>query len=223
MTRSCATCNSRVLLAEPQAYPHIPKEEYPTFEDFDMNRDGLVTFQEWQEYLYQQQLAEKQAAQAGGARGAAPAKQNAAVSPTPTKNPALAFSVLGHGSLASASSSYNRCDRRGIWQPSTPSRKPAHLHFFCDPSRFITCTTRPLARKGSRPSMSSSKHSRGRTQRLSTGTKAPRLASSFWLRPLPSKPTIPSASELRESAKESLLFFGLQTPLICYSAAVFLF
>ena len=30
-----------------KAYPHIPPEEYPTFEDFDMNRDGLVTFQEW--------------------------------------------------------------------------------------------------------------------------------------------------------------------------------
>ena len=39
-----------------------------------MNRDGLVTFQEWQEYLYQQQLAEKQAAQQGQ-RG----KPNAAV------------------------------------------------------------------------------------------------------------------------------------------------
>ena len=35
-----------------KAYPHIPPEEYPTFDDFDMNRDGLVTFQEWQEYLY---------------------------------------------------------------------------------------------------------------------------------------------------------------------------
>ena len=30
-----------------KAYPHIPQEEYPTFDDFDMNRDGLVTFQEW--------------------------------------------------------------------------------------------------------------------------------------------------------------------------------
>ena len=38
-----------------KAYPNIAPEEYPTFEDFDMNRDGLVTFQEWQEYLYQQQ------------------------------------------------------------------------------------------------------------------------------------------------------------------------
>ena len=25
------------------------------FEDFDKNRDGLVTFQEWQQYLYEQQ------------------------------------------------------------------------------------------------------------------------------------------------------------------------
>jgi len=45
-----------------KAYPHIPREEYPTFRDFDTNRDGLVTFQEWQDYLYQQQLAEKQQA-----------------------------------------------------------------------------------------------------------------------------------------------------------------
>lgn len=60
-----------------KAYPHIPKEEYPTFEDFDMNRDGLVTFQEWQEYLYQQQLAEKQAAKGGGV--GAKAHQNVAV------------------------------------------------------------------------------------------------------------------------------------------------
>jgi hypothetical protein len=46
-----------------KAYPNIAPEEYPTFEDFDMNRDGLVTFQEWQEYLYQQQIAEQQASQ----------------------------------------------------------------------------------------------------------------------------------------------------------------
>lgn len=58
-----------------KAYPHIPPEEYPTFEDFDINRDGLVTFQEWQEYLYQQQLAEQQASQHGNKQPA----NNAAV------------------------------------------------------------------------------------------------------------------------------------------------
>lgn len=58
-----------------KAYPHIPVEEYPTFEDFDMNRDGLVTFQEWQEYLYQQQLAEQKTAQYGSSKQ----QQNAAV------------------------------------------------------------------------------------------------------------------------------------------------
>lgn len=50
-----------------KAYPHIPPEDYPTFEDFDMDRNGLVTFQEWQEYLYQQQLAEKQQGRSNGA------------------------------------------------------------------------------------------------------------------------------------------------------------
>lgn len=59
-----------------KAYPHIPKEEYPTFEDFDINRDGLVTFQEWQEYLYQQQLAEQQASRQSGSKHR---QQNAAV------------------------------------------------------------------------------------------------------------------------------------------------
>ena len=60
--RSLARCSPHLPIPTPQqfsayirnymkAYPHIPPEEFPTFEDFDMNRDGLVTFQEWQEYL----------------------------------------------------------------------------------------------------------------------------------------------------------------------------
>jgi hypothetical protein len=64
-----------------KAYPHIDPSEYPTFEDFDVNRDGLVTFDEWQEYLYQQQLAEQAAADAqagaGQQQAAAYAKQQA--------------------------------------------------------------------------------------------------------------------------------------------------
>lgn len=50
-----------------KAYPQIAEHEYPTFDDFDMNRDGLVTFQEWQEYLKMQQEQEKQQAATGGA------------------------------------------------------------------------------------------------------------------------------------------------------------
>ena len=34
-----------------KAYPHIPEEDYPTFDDFDRNGDGTVTFKEWQAHL----------------------------------------------------------------------------------------------------------------------------------------------------------------------------
>ena len=37
-----------------KAYPHIPERDYPTFDDFDQNGDGTVTFKEWQHYLQQQ-------------------------------------------------------------------------------------------------------------------------------------------------------------------------
>mmetsp|Transcript_20183 Transcript_20183/g.64998 ORF Transcript_20183/g.64998 Transcript_20183/m.64998 type:complete len:218 (+) Transcript_20183:369-1022(+) len=37
-----------------KAYPTIPQGDYPTFGDFDRDRSGDVTFQEWQAYLQQQ-------------------------------------------------------------------------------------------------------------------------------------------------------------------------
>ena len=42
-----------------KAYPHIPEIDYPTFDDFDINHDGTVTFKEWQRYLQDQKKAEK--------------------------------------------------------------------------------------------------------------------------------------------------------------------
>ena len=42
-----------------QAYPHIPEEDYPTFDDFDRNGDGTVTFKEWQAYLKEQKAEAK--------------------------------------------------------------------------------------------------------------------------------------------------------------------
>lgn len=36
------------------AYPDIPREDYPTFADFDKDNDGVVTFKEWQQYLQHQ-------------------------------------------------------------------------------------------------------------------------------------------------------------------------
>ncbi|KAJ8599489.1 hypothetical protein CTAYLR_010433 [Chrysophaeum taylorii] len=44
-----------------KAYPQIPEDEYPTFEDFDTNGDGVVTFKEWQHYLQQQHKNAKDA------------------------------------------------------------------------------------------------------------------------------------------------------------------
>ena len=42
-----------------KAYPHIPERDYPTFDDFDQNGDGTVTFKEWQHYLQKQKKADK--------------------------------------------------------------------------------------------------------------------------------------------------------------------
>ena len=47
-----------------KAYPHIPEEDYPTFDDFDRNGDGTVTFKEWQAYLKEQKAARKSSAKA---------------------------------------------------------------------------------------------------------------------------------------------------------------
>ena len=33
--------------------------DYPTFDDFDQDRSGKVSFNEWQSYLYYRQLAEE--------------------------------------------------------------------------------------------------------------------------------------------------------------------
>ena len=56
-----------------KAYPLIPESDYPTFYDFDKNRDGLVTFREWQAYL------KDQAKKADPTPGAKPNDQQKAV------------------------------------------------------------------------------------------------------------------------------------------------
>lgn len=43
-----------------KAHPHSDRSEFPTFEGFDMNRDGLITLVEWQKYYHNQQLAEEE-------------------------------------------------------------------------------------------------------------------------------------------------------------------
>jgi len=47
-----------------KAYPQIPLSEYPTFDDFDTNRNGYITFEEWQQFLFRQRIEEQQSAAA---------------------------------------------------------------------------------------------------------------------------------------------------------------
>jgi len=47
-------------------FPEIPLSEYPSFDDFDVTRDGVIAFEEWRTYIHrlqQQQLAEQRQAQ----------------------------------------------------------------------------------------------------------------------------------------------------------------
>mmetsp|Transcript_7498 Transcript_7498/g.11357 ORF Transcript_7498/g.11357 Transcript_7498/m.11357 type:complete len:253 (-) Transcript_7498:146-904(-) len=46
-----------------QAYPEIPLSDYPKFEEMDLNKDGRISFQEWQQYLFKMRLAEQEALQ----------------------------------------------------------------------------------------------------------------------------------------------------------------
>ena len=40
-------------------YPETLDRDIPRFEDFDLNRDGMVTFDEWQLYLDRHQQVSK--------------------------------------------------------------------------------------------------------------------------------------------------------------------
>lgn len=55
-----------------KAYPQIPEDEYPTFEEFDIDGNGVVTFEEWQRYL---QLQNKKESSSSSRQGAAAASR----------------------------------------------------------------------------------------------------------------------------------------------------
>ena len=40
------------------SFPELAEKDFPTFEEFDLNGDGQVSFDEWQQFLYQQKLKE---------------------------------------------------------------------------------------------------------------------------------------------------------------------
>lgn len=41
-----------------QSFPELSEKDFPKFDDFDLDGDGLVSFDEWQEFLQQQKLQE---------------------------------------------------------------------------------------------------------------------------------------------------------------------
>lgn len=47
------------------SFPELTEADFPKFDDFDLNGDGLVTFDEWQRYLQMQKQKEAAEAEAG--------------------------------------------------------------------------------------------------------------------------------------------------------------
>lgn len=47
------------------SFPELSEKDFPKFEEFDLNHDGIVSFEEWQEFLAQQKLKEAEKAKEG--------------------------------------------------------------------------------------------------------------------------------------------------------------
>lgn len=50
------------------SFPELSEKDFPKFEEFDLNHDGIVSFEEWQEFLAQQKLKEAEKAKDGTAK-----------------------------------------------------------------------------------------------------------------------------------------------------------
>jgi len=50
------------------SFPELSEKDFPKFEEFDLNSDGIVSFEEWQRYL-QIQKAKEQSEKAAGKGG----------------------------------------------------------------------------------------------------------------------------------------------------------
>jgi hypothetical protein len=54
------------------SFPELSEKDFPRFDEFDMDTDGIVSFDEWQRYLQlQKQKEAKEAAASGTGTGAA--------------------------------------------------------------------------------------------------------------------------------------------------------
>ena len=47
------------------SFPELSERDFPRFEEFDLDGDGVVSFEEWQQFLYLQKQKEAAAAQGG--------------------------------------------------------------------------------------------------------------------------------------------------------------
>lgn len=52
------------------SFPELSEKDFPKFEEFDLDGDGIVSFEEWQQFLYQQKLLEAQKAAKGNTKAA---------------------------------------------------------------------------------------------------------------------------------------------------------
>jgi Ca2+-binding EF-hand superfamily protein len=50
------------------SFPELSEKDFPKFEEFDLNHDGIVSFDEWQEFLAQQKLKEAEKTKTGGTK-----------------------------------------------------------------------------------------------------------------------------------------------------------
>jgi Ca2+-binding EF-hand superfamily protein len=50
------------------SFPELSEKDFPKFEEFDLNHDGIVSFDEWQEFLAQQKLKEAEKAKEGAVK-----------------------------------------------------------------------------------------------------------------------------------------------------------
>jgi len=51
------------------SFPELSEKDFPKFEEFDLDGDGIVSFDEWQNFLYLQKEMEKQKAEKGAKTG----------------------------------------------------------------------------------------------------------------------------------------------------------
>lgn len=47
------------------SFPELSERDFPRFEEFDLDGDGIVSFEEWQQFLYIQKQKEAAAAKSG--------------------------------------------------------------------------------------------------------------------------------------------------------------